>query len=134
MAFLLSKGIASATCVEKPGWVQVTSVAFVRDEAAKTLGVAPEVFALSAREALRAREQGDAAELAGSGLPAFEAKVTATLEERSALASRSRTPSASPAGPTGRRQSSSARGSTCSEAISPPSRRSRSEWRTRRRR
>ncbi len=56
-------------------------VAFVRDEAGKTLGASPEVFALSAREALRAREQGDATSLARSGLPAFEAKVTATLDE-----------------------------------------------------
>ena len=57
-------------------------VAFVRDEAAKTLGAPPEVFALSAREALRSREQGDAAMLERSGLPAFEAKVTATLDEK----------------------------------------------------
>jgi len=57
-------------------------VAFVQDEAAKTLGAPPEVFALSAREALRAREQGDAAGLRRSGLPAFEAKVTATLDEK----------------------------------------------------
>ena len=56
-------------------------VAFVREQVEKTLGVGPEVFALSAREALRAREQGDAAALATSGLPAFEAKVTATLDE-----------------------------------------------------
>ena len=56
-------------------------VAFVREQAEKTLGVGPEVFALSAREALRAREQGDAAALATSGLPAFEAKVTTTLDE-----------------------------------------------------
>ena len=56
-------------------------VAFVREQAEKTLGVGPEVFALSAREALRAREQGDTAALATSGLPAFEAKVTATLDE-----------------------------------------------------
>ena len=56
-------------------------VAFVRDEAGKTLGAPPEVFALSAREAQRSREQGDAAGLERSGLPAFEAKVTATLDE-----------------------------------------------------
>ena len=57
-------------------------VAFVREQAGKTLGVPPEVFALSAREALRSREQGDATGLGRSGLPAFEAKVTATLDEK----------------------------------------------------
>lgn len=56
-------------------------VAFVREQAEKTLGVGPEVFALSAREALEARERGDAGALERSGLPAFEAKVTATLDE-----------------------------------------------------
>jgi small GTP-binding protein len=56
-------------------------VAFVREQAEKTLGVGPEVFALSAREALRAREQGDAAALERSGLSAFEATVTATLDD-----------------------------------------------------
>jgi small GTP-binding protein len=56
-------------------------VGFVQDEAGKTLGAPPEVFALSAREALRSREQGDAAGLERCGLPAFEAKVTATLDE-----------------------------------------------------
>jgi small GTP-binding protein len=56
-------------------------VAFVREQAGKTLGVVPEVFALSARQALEARESGDAQALAASGLPAFEAKVTATLDE-----------------------------------------------------
>ena len=56
-------------------------VAFVREQAAKTLGTEPEVFPVSAREALRARERGDARGLERSGLPAFEAKVTATLDE-----------------------------------------------------
>ena len=57
-------------------------VAFVQEQAERTLGVGPGVFPLSAREALRAREQGDAGALARSGLPAFEAKVTATLDEK----------------------------------------------------
>jgi small GTP-binding protein len=57
-------------------------VAFVEEQAGRTLGAAPEVFALSARDAVRSREQGDAAGLEASGLPAFEAKVTATLDER----------------------------------------------------
>jgi small GTP-binding protein len=56
-------------------------VAFVREQATKTLGGPPEVFAISARDALRAREQGDAACLGRSGLPVFEAKITATLDE-----------------------------------------------------
>ena len=56
-------------------------VGFVREQAGKTLGLDPEVFALSAREALLAREQGDDLALARSGLPAFEAKVTAALDE-----------------------------------------------------
>ncbi|HET7294194.1 MAG TPA: dynamin family protein [Vicinamibacteria bacterium] len=56
-------------------------VAFVAEQAAKTLGHAPEVFPLSARDARRARERGAAAELERSGMPAFEAKVTATLDE-----------------------------------------------------
>jgi small GTP-binding protein len=55
--------------------------AFVREQAKKTLGTSPEVFALSARDAMRSRERGDAAGLGRSGLPAFEAKVTATLDE-----------------------------------------------------
>jgi small GTP-binding protein len=57
-------------------------VAFVREQAGKTLGVVPEVFALSARDAVEARERGDLGALARSGLPAFEAKVTATLDEK----------------------------------------------------
>jgi small GTP-binding protein len=56
-------------------------VAFVREQAERTLGARPEVFALSARDALRAAERGDAAARESSGLPAFEAKVTATLDE-----------------------------------------------------
>jgi small GTP-binding protein len=56
-------------------------LAFVREQAAKTLGTEPEVHALSARQAVRSREKGDAAGLAASGLPAFEARVTARLDE-----------------------------------------------------
>jgi len=57
-------------------------VAFVREQAAKTLGTEPEVFPVSAREAQRAREGGEPGGLERSGLPAFEAKVTTTLDER----------------------------------------------------
>jgi small GTP-binding protein len=57
-------------------------VAFVHDQAGKTLGAPPEVFPLSARDALRSAEAGDGAGLARSGLPAFEARVTATLDDK----------------------------------------------------
>jgi small GTP-binding protein len=56
-------------------------LAFVREQAAKALGAEPEVFPVSARSALRAREAGDAEALGRSGLPAFEARVTSTLDE-----------------------------------------------------
>jgi small GTP-binding protein len=52
---------------------------YVRAEAVRTLGVAPEVFPLSARGALRARVAADDAALAGSGLPAFETWVREAL-------------------------------------------------------
>jgi len=47
-------------------------VAYVRDQAQRTLGFSPEVFPLSARGALRARLAGDEKALCVSGLPAFE--------------------------------------------------------------
>ncbi len=56
-------------------------VAFVREHAGKTLGVVPEVHAVSALGALEARERGDAAALEASGLPAFESRVMATLDD-----------------------------------------------------
>ncbi|HXY40021.1 MAG TPA: dynamin family protein, partial [Vicinamibacteria bacterium] len=55
--------------------------AFVREQAALTLGASPEVFALSARRARRAHEQDDATALEASGLVAFESRVTARLDE-----------------------------------------------------
>jgi sulfur relay (sulfurtransferase) DsrC/TusE family protein len=57
-------------------------VAFVREHAAKTLGVEPEVVALSALVAQEALERADAPALDASGLPAFEAKVMARLDEK----------------------------------------------------
>ena len=60
-------------------------VAFVGKRAGETLGVEPEVFALSAWAAQSARRLGDLAALEKSGLPAFEAKVRATLDERERL-------------------------------------------------
>jgi len=56
-------------------------VAFVRTRAGETLGVEPQVFALSAWGAQTARQQADAAALERSGLPAFEAQVAAMLDE-----------------------------------------------------
>ena len=56
-------------------------VTYVRDQAQRTLGFAPEVFALSARRALQARLDGDEVALDASGLESFEARVTATLDE-----------------------------------------------------
>jgi small GTP-binding protein len=56
-------------------------LAFVRQQAERTLGLATEVFPFSARLALHAREAGDVAGLAASGLDAFEARVTARLDE-----------------------------------------------------
>lgn len=57
-------------------------VAFVREQAAPTLGAAPEVFKVSSRDALQAREKGDPERLEASGLPALERKLARTLDER----------------------------------------------------
>jgi small GTP-binding protein len=57
-------------------------VAFVRERAGETLGVAARVFALSAWAAQAARQQHDAAALESSGLPAFELEIAAMLDER----------------------------------------------------
>jgi small GTP-binding protein len=54
---------------------------FVREQAQRTLGFAPEVFPISARRAQRARGASDEVALEASGFPAFEARVTATLDE-----------------------------------------------------
>lgn len=56
-------------------------VGFVQEQSQRTLGFAPEIFPLSARRALQARVGKDEAALEASGLPAFEARVTATLDE-----------------------------------------------------
>jgi len=61
---------------------EVTRVVdYVREQAVRTLGFSPEVFPLSARRALRARLIGDDGGLQSSGFPAFEAKVTESLDE-----------------------------------------------------
>ena len=56
-------------------------VAFVGKQAGETLGIEPQVFALSAWGAQTARQQEDAAALERSGLPAFETQVAAMLDE-----------------------------------------------------
>jgi small GTP-binding protein len=58
---------------------QVTS--FVRQNAQALLGQAPEVFPISARQALKAKEAGDDAAAERSGLPALEAYVARTLDQ-----------------------------------------------------
>ncbi len=52
---------------------------FVADHATETLGVTPPVFAVAARAALEAKEAGDAAALADSGLPELEQHVLSSL-------------------------------------------------------
>jgi small GTP-binding protein len=54
---------------------------YVRAQAVRTLGFAPQVLPLSARRALRARMAGDEGALAASGLPAFEAWVESALSD-----------------------------------------------------
>lgn len=55
---------------------------FVREQAAKLVDLRPEVFAVSARRALRAKTEGDAAGLAESGFAELEAHVTRALEQK----------------------------------------------------
>ena len=54
---------------------------FVREKAAALLGSSPEVFPVSAREALRGKCEGDPARVEASGLGALESFVASTLEE-----------------------------------------------------
>jgi small GTP-binding protein len=58
-----------------------TVEAFVADNARALLGVAPEVFPVSARKAQRAKAEGDDALLAASRFPALERAVVETLDE-----------------------------------------------------
>ena len=54
---------------------------YVREQTARTLGFSPDVFPVSARRARRARAESDATALEESGFPAFEERVTRTLDE-----------------------------------------------------
>jgi small GTP-binding protein len=60
-------------------------VGYVRDQVERTLGFSPLVFPVSARQAARGRAAQDAAMLGASGLLAFEAQVTATLDDAERL-------------------------------------------------
>jgi len=52
---------------------------FVKSHARETLGVSPQVFALRAKQAYRAKLQGETSLLEGSGLPKLEAYIEQTL-------------------------------------------------------
>lgn len=56
-------------------------VAFVQENARKTLGITPPVLTVAARKAFRARTEGKPEELAGTGLPELEEHIRANLEE-----------------------------------------------------
>ena len=53
---------------------------FVRDSFRSLLGVEPEVFAVAARPAFRAKQAGDEAKLDASGFPALETYLRTTLD------------------------------------------------------
>lgn len=64
---------------------EVTEVAnFVRENATKLLGTIPDIFSISARRALQAK-QGDPTQWAGSGFESLEAYIHDTLDETSRL-------------------------------------------------
>jgi small GTP-binding protein len=65
---------------ERPGEVAEV-VAFISESARALLGFAPEVFPVSGRQALRAKEAGDAAALAASGFDRLEEFIADTLDE-----------------------------------------------------
>jgi small GTP-binding protein len=67
--------------LERPEELE-TVRAFVADNGRTLLGSAPEVFAVSARKALRAKESGDAALLEESRFPPLEKAIVTTLDER----------------------------------------------------
>ncbi len=54
---------------------------FVKEKATTLLGHSPEVYAVSARQALRGKAEADDALLSGSGFPALERFLTETLDE-----------------------------------------------------
>jgi small GTP-binding protein len=69
-----------------PGPAELEEVTtFVATNAQRLTGVRPEVFAVSARDARRAKEAGDAALLDRSGFEALERHLTSTLDEKERL-------------------------------------------------
>lgn len=56
---------------------------FIQENAQSLLGFSPDIFAVSARMALRAKETGDAAALAESRIEALESYIVRRLDERS---------------------------------------------------
>ena len=69
---------------EKPEDVDEV-VAFIKENARSLIGFTPEVFPVSGRRALRAKEAGDAAGLAASGFDRLEAFIARTLDEKERL-------------------------------------------------
>src|SRR6185295_9117991 len=56
-------------------------VTFISESARELLGFVPEVFPVSGRQALRAKEKEDAAALAASGFDRLERFIVSTLDE-----------------------------------------------------
>ncbi|HYH47377.1 MAG TPA: dynamin, partial [Thermoanaerobaculia bacterium] len=67
--------------LERPEEVE-TVRGFIAEHARVLLGFTPEIFLVSARRALRAKEKDDAAGLAESGFDKLEATLVKTLDER----------------------------------------------------
>jgi small GTP-binding protein len=58
---------------------------YIAQNATEALGMRPEIFPISARQALRAKASGDAAALAASRFPALESYIITTLDEAERL-------------------------------------------------
>ncbi len=56
-------------------------VTFIKESARELLGFTPEIFPVSARQAFRAKEKGDAGALAASGFDRLERFIASTLDE-----------------------------------------------------
>jgi small GTP-binding protein len=69
---------------EKPGEVDEV-ITFIKESARDLIGFTPEIFPVSGRRALRAKEAGDAAALAASGFDRLEGFVARTLDEKERL-------------------------------------------------
>src|SRR5262249_52393908 len=67
-------------------------LAFVGEQARALLGRSPDIFPVSARNAVLARETGDETALAASGVPGLESYLATTLDERERLRLKLRNP------------------------------------------